>query len=315
MEGKHLGGIAARCGGISVSADRPFGNTSALRNWRIKVAGQILLAALPRSVGDLLYHRLQARNGLMANAVGHLAFIDRISRHVNLKGASVVELGSGWYPLTPLLLVAHGVRSVDTYDLHQHYCVERVKAAALALKAVGCRAALDDVIITGELPDTIRYHPRTDLARVDRRETDLAVSRFVLEHVSPADLRRLHDASRQWLRGAWVHWISPSDHRAYSDQRLHPVDFLRYSNRHWRVLAGNRFAYHNRLRRSDYEELFAMTGWSIDVAEATINERARASLSRVPLVAPFLGRSPEDLIAGSLWYVLKQCPMEERFRD
>ena len=127
----------------------------------------------------------------------------------------------------------------------------------------------------------------------------------MLEHVTEDDLLRIHRASFRWMKpdAVWVHWC----HRATVARTrisLHTVDFLRYSRAEWEGIAGHRFAFHNRLRRPQFRELFDRAGWKILAETASINDRALATLPQLPLHADYADMPPEELVAGSLWFVL-----------
>ena len=288
-------------------------------HWRTKLLTQKATAALPRWLGDPLYHALQQARGLQPNCLTHHNFVMRCEALLcqlsggGLAGKTVVELGSGWFPLTPLTLTCLGAREVLSFDLHEHYSRGRIAAAARALMRFDAPFArqplLLDVASTGRLPPAIQYYPRTDITAANvlaNRRIDLALSRAVLEHVEPAAIVKIHETSHRWLApdGNWIHLISPSDHRAYTDKSLHLVDFLRYSDQEWRELAGNRFAYHNRLRRPQFVELFEAAKWKIVKQEFSAPPSVLHSVAGVPIHADFQRLAPEDLVASSLWFVL-----------
>jgi hypothetical protein len=208
---------------------------------------------------------------------------------------------------------------VHTFDLHEHYSRQRIREAARALRNFRKEPAglplLKESESSGRLPSTVRYYPRTDLANFNELpcgKIDLAVSRAALEHIEPDTISRIHSASRRWLApdGAWVHLVSPSDHRAYSDKRLHLVDFLRYSEPQWQRLSGNRFSYHNRLRRPQFVEIFESAGWRIAKQEFSVPPVVLNSVSRVDIHSAFRRYSLQDLVASSLWFVLTRQEVE-----
>lgn len=223
-----------------------------------------------------------------------------------------VELGSGWFPMAPFILICLGAREVHTFDTNEHYSSGRIAAAARAFMSWRPEFAdspvLREAARTSRLPGSIHYHSKTDIreAAAEVSAADLAFSRAVLEHIPQDVIRGIHRSSLRWMAAdsCWIHLISPSDHRAYSDHHLHLADFLRYSYEDWNRLSGNRFAYHNRLRRSQFRELFQEAGWSIRVDQADISPKAMKTLGRVPLHDDFQNFEPEDLVAGSLWFVL-----------
>src|SRR5690606_18600093 len=117
------------------------------------------------------------------------------------------------------------------------------------------------------LPNGIIYYPKTDLTKVPVKDADLVFSRFVLEHVSPLDIKKMHQKFKKEIQGAYIiHLISPSDHRAYIDKGLSNQDFLRYSEREWGKKQ-TRFDYHNRLRLPHYLEIFKELEYEILLLE------------------------------------------------
>jgi hypothetical protein len=144
---------------------------------------------------------------------------------------------------------------------------------------------------------------------------DLALSQSVLEYITPEDIRDIHISSHRWLtpNSLWIHVIGTSDNRARQDGRLHPYDFLKYSDKRWLRLSGNRYAYNNRLRLPQYRSLFREAGWHVACERAPVSERAVSTLNRVRIHADFHGFSPEELIAGPLQLALvraNRMPME-----
>jgi hypothetical protein len=61
------------------------------------------------------------------------------------------------------------------------------------------------------------------------------------------------EASRILKKGSiCVHFIDLSDHFQHQDGTISSINFLKYSNAHWEKIAGNEFAYCNRLRALEY---------------------------------------------------------------
>ena len=286
-------------------------------SWRVKLAAQRAIAALPGGLGTRVYHLLQTVSGLDPNVRRHVEYVDRIERIMAelgrgpLRGSTVAELGSGWFPVMPLILFCRGARAIHTYDLSDHYSVSRTRQAARELsRHVPHCPSLRGTAETGILPETVRYHPRTDMSEhpIASGSVDLAVSAFVLEHVPPGEIEKLHRASLEWLAddGIWIHWVSPSDHRAFSDPRLGPLDFLRYGEAEWARIAGNRFAYHNRLRRPQYRDLFERSGWRVVYDDAVVRDDLITQLPSMVVHPDFAAFAPADLVAGSLVFALEK---------
>jgi SAM-dependent methyltransferase len=128
---------------------------------------------------------------------------------------------------------------------------------------------------------------------------DAVLSTNLLEHLSPAALRRLHAEQHRLLRpsGIAVHRVNPGDHFAAVDPRITTINFLRYSPRAWYWLGGSGLAYHNRLRCCDHAELLREAGFSIEAYEPRLDRRALAALAdgEVKRHSSFDGYSANEL--------------------
>jgi hypothetical protein len=289
--------------------------------WIIKAALQQLLGSMPARVADPIYHGIQRLTlGIPIEVQDQRSFIEEVASVLNdirgksLSGLRIVELGSGWYPVLPLLLISEfGALSVDTFDVNQHYSPVRIAAAAVEIMNVVGHLQGDSVLQqtarSGCLPDSIHYHPRSKVQGVSEIRgglADLALSRLVLPNITPEDIREIHFRSQQWLTqdALWIHILNTGDERARGDSTLHPFDFLRYSEKEWMMRSGNRYAYTNRLRLPQYRSLFESAGWHVEREQASISKSAIETLHRVPIHADFQCFSPEALSAGAIRFAL-----------
>jgi hypothetical protein len=82
---------------------------------------------------------------------------------------------------------------------------------------------------------------------------------------------------------------------------------LRFTEEEWLRLAGNEFAYCNRLRVSDYLALFKELDFSVLRLETSVDEEAVSSLRQgFPLDEAFKSYSLDDLCSTGLRVMLKQ---------
>lgn len=150
----------------------------------------------------------------------------------------------------------------------------------------------------------VTYLAPADAGRLDDapdEEFDFHLSNDVLEHVPVDGLRRVLDTGARLLKpgGVSAHRIDHSDHFAYSDRKIGKCNFLRFDDDEWNRRAGNRFAYLNRLRGSQYLPLFEASGFEIRGVTATIDGECRDSISSgaLPLAEKFRGMPASDLAA------------------
>jgi hypothetical protein len=146
---------------------------------------------------------------------------------------------------------------------------------------------------------TLRFNDWDDLARQGLiyraphhvtdadQAVDCSCSNEVLEHVPADQLPGLLKALRAVTTGITTHSIDYSDHYARTDPNISRLNFLRYSDEEWqRFNSGKHFV--NRLRHSDYLQLFRNAGFEI------VEESAVA----------FRGPLPDDIAPTFLNYAL-----------
>ena len=147
----------------------------------------------------------------------------------------------------------------------------------------------------------VTYLAPADAGRLDipDGEFDLHLSNSVLEHIPPDGLRRVLETGARLLKtgGFSAHRIDHSDHFASSDQEIGNCNFLRFDDEEWNRYAGNRFAYVNRLRSSQYPPIFESSGLEIRGVAASVDAECRDLIASgaLPLAEEFRGMSASDL--------------------
>ncbi len=278
------------------------------------------LDILPNKIGYGIYHQLQ--KFLNRNSVNYkIKTNDRsfqealkilTEANIELKDKTVFELGSGWAPIIPYFFTYFAEASnVVTYDINEHYDAKTIAKLNVYFKN---EFQIDVATEKGtyRLPNTIKYYPNKNLANVDALSNDavdLIFSRFVLEHIPPAELLRIHENFVQKLPKPFyvLHMISPSDHRAYNDASLSYYDFLKYSPSAWKQ-QHTKFDYHNRLRLPDYLEIFEKAGFevvSLDYDTCDVTSEKYLKFKELTLHKDFENYTEEELLAGSINVLLK----------
>src|SRR5262249_15358288 len=88
----------------------------------VKAAIQAALSRIP--AGDLVYRKLQdvggsSRFDLEDQYCRKLAFIGRMREHgIAIRHGRFLEIGTGWHPVFPVLLMLLGAREVHTIDIN-----------------------------------------------------------------------------------------------------------------------------------------------------------------------------------------------------
>lgn len=269
-------------------------------NWKAKAAIQWALAPLP--YGEHLNFQLQKLNGSHSdrNLQTHLewaeAALDHIEQFKPLRGATLMEIGTGWIPVAPMCMVKRGAARVVTFDLHRHL---RPDLSKRAMRLIGLP----------KFPDEIDYHAPADAANTGLPDAsvDVAYSSNVLEHIPHDVVTRIVRESRRILKpgGLAYHDVGLHDHRSDDDAQVSKIDFLRYSERKWRFMNHNRIAYHNRMRACEFLKVFQSEGFKILDVRTRTDERELATLQNgFPVDSRFQGMPPEELAVWNMKIVL-----------
>jgi SAM-dependent methyltransferase len=304
--------------------------------WRQKAAIQNAVARLPAPIGDRLYYALQ-------RTVGGLRHVDpedrfraafeiavRLEAHgCSMADATVVEIGTGWRLNVPLALWLMGARRVVTVDLYRYLrlalvredlaCIvaapDRFTALFGQYTASDCfRRRFEQLLaFRGTAADLMRltcidYLAPADATRLPLgdRSVDAHVSFTVLEHLPPDTLAAILGEGRRVLRpdGLLAHCIDFSDHSAHNDPSISFVNFLQYDDATWARLAGNRYAFHNRLRLDEFKALIEESGVTTIAMDAVADQRSIGVLEAgLPLAARFQGKSPAVNGCKRAWLV------------
>ena len=304
--------------------------------WYLKAAVQNAVAALPEGLSHATYYALQRRFGGLRD----ISVEDKLRQGIevarvagesgfSLRDARVLEVGTGRRLNLPLSLWLQGAGSTVTVDLnpylrpelvHEDLCQvrdeqERVKqlfGASLDHDRLRRLVALADDFDLDRLLETcsIRYLSPADASRLDDLadgSIDLHVSYEVFEHI-PGDVLEaiLREGGRLASdRGLLVHYIDFSDHFSHSDDSIGPVNFLKFNERTFRLLAGNRYMYMNRLQIDDMLELYARAGQKVlrQLSEPCTDTARQLREGEVQPAPPFQDKPLEVLATLDAWLV------------
>lgn len=240
-----------------------------------------------------------------------LMFMEWLGR--NLTGATVVEIGSGWQPMVPILLSLAGAR-VYMADLHRLMRLDTFRAALEAIREnrdeIASRLgiavdAIDQAARECSDKEERMHELRlTYLAPCDCRRLpfpdgsiDIVTSRTVLEHVPPRVVAAIFHEARRILRpgGLMLHDIDHSDHWSHRDRRLSAVNFLQYPDWLFRLTCANPQNYQNRLRHSEYLGMLRNAGFLLKRQHCAVNPVSMSVLPKMRMARRFRSFDPEDL--------------------
>ncbi|HUI66210.1 MAG TPA: methyltransferase domain-containing protein [Bacteroidota bacterium] len=304
--------------------------------WRQKALLQRLIARLPDRMSYSAHLFMQRRMGALrrSNPIEGLRSGIRMMRYISRDGHSVnsktfLEIGTGRRMNVPLSLWLCGASEISTADVNPYLNEQLVLADISYMRAHredirglfadgGCASFSDDRFdrllhspksLRAVLEAAnIRYFPRADPGRLSlpSESADYFVSYSVLEYIPVPALRTALMEGRRILKrdGLFVHRIDLTDNFAHQDHSINYLNFLRFSEREWQRIAGNRFMYHSRLRIDDYLALMNELGLRIDINDAEVDETlVRIIRDGFPLDAQFNGKDARTNATVGTWIV------------
>jgi SAM-dependent methyltransferase len=251
--------------------------------------------------------------GLLESVLEQMKTLEELGQ--GIEGRTVLEIGTGWLPVLPLLYRMANAERVITVDL-EPLADRRTLGHALRLiddflPQAAARAGID---LANFRRDTIVFDPRStlqrtlaangidyrvpfDAERMEANAADIVVSRTVFEHVPPPRLRSLLKRLRTVLKpgGVMIHEINMGDHFYMYDRSISPLNFLRYEDSAWRWTHACNQLYMNRLRRFEFLEMFAEAGFRILSASAITNEAAQESIRSMQVCSRYRHLPADEL--------------------
>jgi len=315
----------------SVPTTSVFSLKRILNSWKVKAFVTFLISCLPFS--EKLYKSIQKKFGRLYPDPEFLLHslrnsIDLLtSNGYVVKNKVVFEVGSGHELISPLGWFLHGAANVHSIDLNRRLDLEIFGKSLQIIRDYESNTLRKEYF---EKADTASFESRIRLlakhaedpegfissakinylapadaadAPLSDGSVDIHFSNTVFEHIPPDILFNILEEAKRILKpdGLLLHNIDLSDHFAHTDPRIQKINFLKFSKLVWNLLAGNRFAYCNRLRASEFRELFARAGLEILAEVVVVDLDAQSALKQNFLVnSAFKSFSNEDLCTTSI---------------
>ncbi|MCX8080641.1 MAG: class I SAM-dependent methyltransferase [Bacteroidia bacterium] len=239
---------------------------------------------------------------------------------------SLLELGTGWYPVVPLAFWLSGTKNIFSIDISALMNKERFLFTLKKFLEWERSGKLSEFIQPDlsrlELLKLIFKHPEnkplndwlqefsfaylvTDAAKLNISGIEFISSNNVLEHIYPQYLKPiLKNLYFNVLahKGIMYHFIDMSDHFAHTDKSITIYNFLRFSDKTWKWI-DNSIQPQNRLRLSEYRKIFEELRIPFEVKD--FRPGNKDDLLRIKLNKKYHHYSSEDL-AVSHAYVLSR---------
>ncbi|MBL4884373.1 MAG: methyltransferase domain-containing protein [Planctomycetaceae bacterium] len=241
--------------------------------------------------------------------------------------ATFFEIGSGWHPYAPLGCYLAGAEKIITVDVNPWMTLKSAKQCIAAAKdhlpemahLMGIKESLITKryqkidqnalrldLLLKSMNTEYRYPADASDTKQEDHSIDFVISSNVLEHIPLQILKSISTESMRILKpgGLAVHRFNPGDHYANHDQSITTANFLQYPEQDWKPY-NESLAYHNRLRSSQYSQLFNEAGFTSLIEETHIDTDALEALQQ-KFIQPdsmFSQFSTEDLATDYMWYM------------
>jgi hypothetical protein len=305
-----------------------------MARWLAKAAIQGILSRLPR--GEILNYFLQqyVTKRLVTTDDFFIKKLRQCHQHIENyfkfskrrnERFTCLELGTGWSPIIPIGLYLCGAGIVYTIDKKGLLKGQKIKETVNQfLVHIANNKLLNELprvnyeridklikITSKNTTEPLGLLADLNIRRIvgDARDIDLPkgtinlfTSNNVLEHISMSVQKDIFaEFHRIGKTDALMsHYVDMSDHYSQFDKSLSPYNFLKYSDRVWRLF-NNDLQYQNRLRLTDYIDLHDKTKWKI--IETKIQSGNIGDLDRLKLSERFLKYSKDDLIVLNSWLI------------
>lgn len=262
------------------------------------------------------------------HAKDHLNYLNKYGR--KREENVILELGTGWYPIIPVVFYLADGGRIISIDIHNWVRKENQLRTFRKFEEWRTRGLLDDHISAinedkwrkllelirdaaddgiEQINDTIGLKCLQQDARaleLGDNSIDFICSNNTLEHI---DREYLDPILREFVRilkpaGVMSHFIDMSDHFAHRDGKITVHNFLRYSEKQWRII-DNRIQPQNRLRFVDYKRLYRIIG--IPITEELVIDQNKMELDKIRIHEEYASYTREEL-AITHGYLVSRMP-------
>ncbi|MCT4622932.1 MAG: class I SAM-dependent methyltransferase [Schleiferiaceae bacterium] len=242
--------------------------------------------------------------------------------------SKVVELGTGWYPIIPMLFFLTKTGKVMSYDIQNWMTKDNQLATIKKLKEWKDNGKLESYIsdideanwkVLLDVLSNPEQYSFEDINQViglsihlkDASQSglkedsiDFICSNNTFEHIYPGVLKSILSEFKRIIKpeGVMSHFIDMSDHFAHSDPSITIYNFLGFSKKQWDFI-DNKIQPQNRLRFKDFISIYNDLG--IPVTETETREGDLDALKRTKVHPEFAGYSAEELAISHCYIVSK----------
>lgn len=236
---------------------------------------------------------------------------------------TTLEIGTGWFPVVPVVFWLCGVQKIVTYDHYPHLKTTLLRETIHFLKQPEMIAKIErlpgfrkdrleklmaiplQTLTVSELYPvfSIRYlSGKNALENRSPLKAGLIHSNNTLAHIYTAELTCLLQQSNRHLveQGLHSHQIDLCDHFAHFDRKIPLFHFLRFTDKQWKQI-DNPLQAQSRNRIGDYRKLFHSCGLFIQEEQVV-----KAPKTELPPIIDqrFLSEEPDELTIKQVHFTL-----------
>ena len=266
-------------------------------NFKVKCFAQWVVSCLPAATNVNRVLQIYVSRSL---PISDAALRDRMEiaeKHVNsflerrgVLPESILDIGSGSDLCLPLLMTRRSSRVIacDVNRLANNYLTNDI------IKRIGSPS----IEVSGL--EYIVYSPPQ--LPFDNESFDLITSTSVLEHVPRRQISDLANEIHRLLKrdGISTHHIAHKDHWSDTDTSLHPMNYLRYGERVWKIF-NPPLLHQNRLLSSDFKKIFEDAGFNV------VRELKRCPPPNFKISEIFSRNPAEDYAVTHTWLVIDKA--------
>ena len=309
-------------------------------NWKLKSLIQNLISVLPNKIGDSLYFKIQKNfGGLKDKHIFNYAKFNATvilwnqiqNTQSNPKDKVFFEIGTGRIPEIPLYLWLFGAKKIITVDLNPIFDIELShKFIDLLIKNKKEILSISKGLIninrlhllenfSKDLKTFSSFKKKLNIDYISPfdagQETiadkyiDYFFSYTVLEHIPEHSIKKIFTAIKPKMHeeSLMIHFIDYSDHFSHSDPSISNINFLKYGNFYWNLIAGNKYMYMNRLRHDDFLKIFANLKLKLISIDPIFSKESFALIKENKINIHNIFNSKSNQVKATIgsWFILK----------
>lgn len=300
-------------------------------NWTIKAITQKVISILPFSnqINFLFQRYLTVGKDLPASflvdrinhANTHLESFMKLSP-IPIEQVSILEIGTGWYPIVPIVCFLSGSNDIVTADIRKLYSRQSVNQTIRAFLTLYYNNSLVELIPTIQLNRVAVLELALKEKNVSKKlkllqisttlckhnnytigsgSKDLIISNNTFQCVKKDQLNKLLSEVCRMGKPNSVMCVAIdlTDEFSHFDRSISNYNFLKFSETQWRLIS-NRLNSPNRLRYSDYQKRISL---HFRIVNENLIQGEAQELECIQVHKMFSGYPISDLLVKHVYFV------------